>query len=208
MNRLIFTSFSALLLSALLAPVANARTHTTTTQAEAGLPTMRVLNQYNPRDNDTNWQPNNAHTDPGQAITVRTDTTAVDTQQIGQAQPQPGTQPGTQQPGVQPPQTPQPGIQPGVQQPQTPQPDMQQPGMQQPGVQQPGVQRQPGMMGQEGRSLPTMRVLNQYNPRDHERDWQPNSPRHDIVSDRRTIEELRFGGQPVLDARDRDNGVL
>jgi hypothetical protein len=40
-----------------------------------------------------------------------------------------------------------------------------------------------------------MRVLNEYNPRDHERNWQPNSPQHDIVSDRRTIEELRWGGE-------------
>lgn len=207
-TRLIFTGFSALLVSAFIAPVANASTHTSSPRSEGALPTMRTLNQYNPRDDASNWQPNNAHTNPGQANTVRTDTTEVDTT-VGQTgtpdtnQPgmnQPGGQPGMNQPGMNQPGTQQPGTQqPGMNQPGTTQPGTQQPGMTQPDTTQPDAvrpgDRQQQLGLQRGESLPTMRVLNQYNPRDHERDWQPNSPEHDIASDRRTIEEAQFGSQ-------------
>jgi hypothetical protein len=198
MTRLIFTSFSALLLLVFLAPVASAQAPAGE-QNNEGTPTMRTLNQYNPQDDSADWQPNNSHTDPGQANTTTVQPGADDTD-AAQVDQQPGqSQPGQAQPGVTPPGQTQPGqTQPGQSQPGLTQPGQQpgqtQPGVTQPGTLQPGATR-PGMMEQEARSLPTMRVLNEYNPRDHERDWQPNSPSHDIVSDRRTIEELRFGGQ-------------
>jgi hypothetical protein len=194
MTRLLFTSFSALLLSTLLAPVANAQSYTGEQESE-GTPTMRVLNQYNPQDDEPNWQPNNAQTDPGQATTTTPGIADTDAAQIEQ----PENQPEMMQPGMQPEMQ-----QPGMQQPGTTQPAPTQPGVTQPGTTQPGVTQpstnQPGMIRSEAveseiRSLPTMRVLNEYNPRDHERNWQANSPSHDIVSDRRTIEELRWGGE-------------